>query len=131
MRFFSVFQEGLRIEIGNGQMTMFWKDKWCGDHSLMREFPAVFSMAANPLTRVSEYFEVNNEMVGWQPILRRPAFNWEVSSIALLLEKIGSSVVRQNQKDRKILVNSPDRTYSVKAGARFFGRQTDLFGPWK
>lgn len=54
-------------------------------------------MAANPLTCVSEYFDVNNRMVGWHPILRQPTFDREVLSIALLLKSIGSTVVRLNQ----------------------------------
>lgn len=97
----------------------------------MREFPSVFSMTTNLLTRVSEYFEVNNRMVGWHPISRWLTFDWEVHSIALLLEKIGSSVVRHNQEDMKILVDNIDGMYSVKAGVHFFGRWTDIFGSWK
>ena len=32
-----------KVFIGNGNMTAFWADLWCGTHTMMEAFPPLFS----------------------------------------------------------------------------------------
>lgn len=68
----------------------FWVDNWQGLQSLIREFPLVFSLVANPQVLVSEHLDVRHGSVGWYPILRRLAFDWEVPAITSLLGRLYS-----------------------------------------
>lgn len=64
MRFFLEFKDELRMKIGNKQKTKFWVDKWCDVLMLMREFPLVFSLAADTQAFLSKYLEVRHGFVG-------------------------------------------------------------------
>lgn len=44
--------------VNNGLETKFWEDVWCGTQLLMREFPSVFSLVANPQAIVAGYLDI-------------------------------------------------------------------------
>ena len=37
----------LTYSVGNGERVKFWHDSWCGDSSLKRDFPELFSIVAD------------------------------------------------------------------------------------
>lgn len=102
MRFYQEFMEGIRTKIGNGQKTKFLVDKWCGGCPLRQAFPSVYLLASNLQAFVSNYLEIRNSKAIWHPILRRPMFDWEVSTIASLLGNLEEAWVNPIQEDRKI-----------------------------
>lgn len=45
----SLYKEKLRILVGKGNRTQFWKDLWIGDRPLKNRFPRLFRVARNKL----------------------------------------------------------------------------------
>lgn len=80
---------------------------------------------------MSEDMDTNHNRVVWAPLLRRQAFDWEVSTIVSLLGKLDSIVVKPDQEDRQIWLDDPDGLYRVKFGIPFFGNPLDRQVPWK
>jgi hypothetical protein len=37
------FRDITAVQVGNGHLTAFWLDLWCGDYTLAERFPALFS----------------------------------------------------------------------------------------
>lgn len=76
MNLFQDYKKGLRVEVGNGQGTKFWKDRWCGNQPLKREFPSVFLLLVDLCALVSDYREITHGAAVWQPIFRRLAYDY-------------------------------------------------------
>lgn len=57
MKLFEDFKGGLRVVIGNGSKTRFWKDIWCDEQPLQRVYPLVFSLASDLDAFVHDYFD--------------------------------------------------------------------------
>ena len=51
-----VINLGLNKEIGNGQTTSFWLDRWCSEHALQHQYPHLFSIVSNIFISVAEAF---------------------------------------------------------------------------
>lgn len=81
MRLFSDFEGGLRVVIGNDLKTKLWKDKWCGEQSLLREFPLVFSLVLDLDALFQDYLNTNLNPLAWHPILQKPALDWEMAKL--------------------------------------------------
>lgn len=75
MRFFGEFKGYLRIELGNGSKTKFWKAKWCGENPIQRVYPLVFFLAVDPDALVQDYLDFDSNPHFWRPILRRQVFD--------------------------------------------------------
>lgn len=71
MRLFGDFEGGLRIDLGNGVMTKFWKDRWCDENPLQRVYPLIFSLAVDPKALVQDYLDFGSNPPSWHPTLRR------------------------------------------------------------
>lgn len=131
MKFFQGYMEGLRVAFGNGQRTKFWEDRWCGDQLLMRAFPSFYLLAVNPHALVLKYMEIVQGEVVWQLIFRRPAFDWEIRDIPVLLGRLDSNQVVPNQEDRKVWVANLSGLFSVRSYVELFDRSKSLQIPWK
>lgn len=47
---------GLNKEIGNGNTTAFWLDRWCGDCALQAHYPHLFSIVTDRFILVANAF---------------------------------------------------------------------------
>ncbi|KAF8700167.1 hypothetical protein HU200_034538 [Digitaria exilis] len=47
------FRDETKVLLGNGKMTSFWLDLWCGSLPLANTFPALFSHVTRPNTSVA------------------------------------------------------------------------------
>lgn len=58
----ATFLRGLRILVGRGDKTLFWKDKWIGESSLSQAFPRLFRATLDREALVKDYYnEVNGD----------------------------------------------------------------------
>lgn len=73
-------------KVGEGTRILFWKDKWIGQNSLMEDFPDLFSLSFcdNPEASIAETW--TNQ--GWNIIFRRLLNDWEIESVASLLQRL-------------------------------------------
>lgn len=58
--------KGRRMLIGNGKMSDFWEDAWCGDISLKRNFPELYKICREKNLTVDKAARE-----GWRLSLRR------------------------------------------------------------
>lgn len=58
-------------------------------------------------------------------------FDWEVPTIALVLGRLHTVVVRLNREDRLVWENGPNGAYNVRSETRFFGDLSDNQDSWK
>lgn len=131
MRLFGDFEGGLRIDLGNGAKTQFWKDRWCDENPLRRVYPSVFSLAVDPKALVQDYLDFVSNPPSWHPTLRRQVFDWEVQDIVTLIARLKSVVLNPEEEDRKVWAVSSDGRFNVQSRALLFGRHADILGPWK
>lgn len=76
---------GFRCYIGNGKLTMFWVDIWCGNRALKLEFPRLFRLAKLKEWRVVNYSnKCGFSNVKWEDLFIRPLLNRELEILSLL-----------------------------------------------
>lgn len=52
----SSFRAETKVAIGNGAMTAFWLDLWCGSQTLAEAFPALFSHSTSAVHLLNSFF---------------------------------------------------------------------------
>lgn len=58
----SVFWESIRFKLGDGENICFWQDVWLGDCPLWLAFLNIYSLAYDPLARVSNCFNASSRV---------------------------------------------------------------------
>ena len=61
-----VINLGLNKEIGNGNTTSFWLDRWCSEHALKHQFPNLFSIVTDRFISVAGAFSTSHLSLSFQ-----------------------------------------------------------------
>lgn len=131
MKLLPLFKEGLGYEVGNGRMTKFWEDAWCGESSLKQDFPYLFSMTIDPTSLVASNFSKNRGEVVWSPIFRRALFDWEISRVFQLLARLADKHIDQDLNDWRVWKYNLGDVFSVKSCYGYLPNPRMLLGPWR
>uniref|UniRef100_A0A2N9G1S1 Reverse transcriptase domain-containing protein n=1 Tax=Fagus sylvatica TaxID=28930 RepID=A0A2N9G1S1_FAGSY len=81
--------------VGQGTRVSFWKDKWCGDISLMALFPTLFTCSSNREATIAEVLcDPNSRGVReWNVTFVRDFNDWEVDVVAEFFQFLHSHMV--------------------------------------
>jgi hypothetical protein len=81
--------------VGQGTCVSFWKDKWCGDTSLMALFPTLFTCSSNRDTTIVNVLTSPNSrgVQEWNVTFVRDINNWEVNVVVEFFQFLHSHKV--------------------------------------
>jgi hypothetical protein len=81
--------------VGQGTRVSFWKDKWCGDTSLMVLFPTLFTCSSNRDATIAEVLSSPNSrgVREWNVTFERDFNDWEVDVVAEFFQFLHSHMV--------------------------------------
>jgi hypothetical protein len=65
-----------RFEVGDGAMTKFWHDMWCGDTIRKEAFPVLFGIACAKDASVANNLELLGGSNEWSMSFSREAHDW-------------------------------------------------------
>lgn len=65
------FKEGTCFDMGSGLRIPFWKDRWCGNSTLMEALPSLFRLACNKEAKIADYWVYSGEDGDWNVEMRR------------------------------------------------------------
>jgi hypothetical protein len=54
-----IFNISINKRVGNGKNTLFWKDKWLNECSLMTQYPLLYELSTNKDITVSYVIGIN------------------------------------------------------------------------
>ncbi|XP_076895068.1 uncharacterized protein LOC143547554 [Bidens hawaiensis] len=100
----------IRIKVGNGSETLFWKDVWIGDSSLCSRFPRLFDLEVNKNCLLKEKLFNSVWVWNWR---RRPRGGVEDTQLEELISLL-DSVSLSDPDDKWIWKLDSDDAFSVK-----------------
>ena len=108
-------KSNVKIVLGDGSRTWFWKDMWAGEVVLKLEFPRLYSLATNKGACVKDCYTLQEGSVVWRFSFRRSLRGWEEEERLRLLQLLGEGVNLVEGKEDTIAwkMNSLGK-YSVK-----------------
>ncbi|XP_021971591.1 uncharacterized protein LOC110866755 [Helianthus annuus] len=62
---FSNVEKRRELQIGCGDKTYFWLDKWAGDFALKDRFPSLFALQMDKFSLVQHRYSITNDQVSW------------------------------------------------------------------
>ncbi|XP_021980661.1 uncharacterized protein LOC110876808 [Helianthus annuus] len=115
----------LRVKVGDGSGTRFWKDVWIGQSTLKGSYPAIYQLAKNKNGLVADCFlGRNNTQWAWD-WLRNPASVSEWVQTGSLLTVLHQTQI-SDSKDQWNFENSEGVPFSVKDVRKQLVDQTTL-----
>lgn len=72
--------------MGSGREIRLWENKWIIDSSLREGFGNLYSLALDPLVRVSDVYDKESNI--WKPLLHCNLNDWEIDDFGRLLERL-------------------------------------------
>jgi len=63
----TILRNHTTISVGNGNKTIFWKDRWLGNWSLAEKFPDLFDLVIHQDRTITDMWELQ----GWELNFRR------------------------------------------------------------
>lgn len=79
------FKAHVKIEVGLGSKTKFWKDRWCMDRYLMSQAPNIFRLTRDKDAKVADCWIPRGVEGNWNLNLRRNLNDWEMEEMAALM----------------------------------------------
>nr|XP_016481281.1 PREDICTED: uncharacterized protein LOC107802323 [Nicotiana tabacum] len=110
-RLWDDFSCNTSLQVGNGALIQFWKDKWLGHTTQKEAFPRLFLVATNPDSTIAQNMEDNT----WRLNRRRDLNDWEIEDPFAFLESLQNSSFNTQSRDKLKWGNSREVTYSVRA----------------
>lgn len=71
-----------RIRVGNGHITLFWKDHWISQSTFLKSFPDLMLLSSNTEATVGEC----RSPQGWNLTFKKHFNNWEVDRVENMLK---------------------------------------------
>jgi hypothetical protein len=87
--------QNVEFVVGQGTRVSFWKDKWCGDTSLMVLFPTLFTCSSNRDATIAEVLSRPNSrgVREWNVTFVQDFNDWEVDVVAEFFQFLHSHMV--------------------------------------
>ena len=106
--------EKLKLGIGSGDKTLFWKDVWVGSRSLAEEFPNIFKLAKIKNALVLDNYNRNSGGIDWKwEWIREPRSIQELNSYASIMSRL-NQITLGLVSDRWIWKNDMGAEFSTK-----------------
>ncbi|GAB4840998.1 hypothetical protein Ancab_039666 [Ancistrocladus abbreviatus] len=109
----------LRRQLGNGESTMFWLDRWTSDGPLQSSLPRLFLLASDRDCSVAASGFWQGQQWHWNFSWRRPLFDRELGWVNHLQALVGSSQLHRHRSDGWTWDLSKDGCFTVQAAYRF------------
>ncbi|GKV14191.1 hypothetical protein SLEP1_g25095 [Rubroshorea leprosula] len=100
--------------MGEGNDTLFWHEKWCGDMSFKEKFNRLFRLAENKDVLVKNMGEWRDGEWNWKWCWRRELLGREHTSLQDLKELLQGSKLAKGKQDSWRWRHNPEGTYSTK-----------------
>lgn len=84
-KFFSPFSSNIRMQVGDGNNTSFWGDRWIADIPLREQFPAVYAVCENKGAAVAEVRTIENGLINWNLNISRRVHDNVINELTTLL----------------------------------------------
>ncbi|GLT65802.1 hypothetical protein SLA2020_382120 [Shorea laevis] len=105
----------LEKDIGEGNDTLFWHDKWCGDVSFREKFNRLFRLSENKEMLVKDMGEWREGQWVWKWRWRRNLSQREQSVLQELNEMLKKKNLKQGQQDKWRWKDNPNGNYTTKS----------------
>ena len=125
---FSILSHLFGGEWGEGEV---WHDSWCGDSSLKRAFPELFSIAADKDAAVADYMSVRNGKILWEVVFVRNPPDWEIDSLNSFLELIYSISLNDSGVDQFCWLKNCKKSFTVRSYYHSLTAHASQQFPWK
>lgn len=99
MQGFNGFIKEIVFKVGVGNRVKFWKDVWCSNLPLMREFPLLFSIAVDKDALVSDYLDRVSGNIHWNVIFWRYFNDWEMENVVAFYQVLYDSKISIGEND--------------------------------
>jgi hypothetical protein len=121
-----------RFEVGDGVMTKFWHNLWCGDTVLKEVFPDLFGIARVKDALVTDFnMEVLGGSTQWNMSFVREAHDWEVSVFASFFQMLHLAMVSRDRAHRLWWVSSKKCLFKAKSFFSYLAGSKGRRFPWK
>jgi hypothetical protein len=120
-----------RFEVGDGAMTKFWHDLWCGDIVLKEAYLVLFGIARAKDASVVDDLELLGDSNQWSVSFSREAHDWEVDAFAYFFQVLHSIIVKRGSEDRLWWVSSKKGLFTVGSFFSSLACAVVSLFPWK
>ncbi|XP_020272038.1 uncharacterized protein LOC109847206 [Asparagus officinalis] len=122
-----------QVEVGEGNQTLFWLDKWLDSHTLAAIYPSLFVNTSFPFATVSSMRKKVNDTWRWDLQFKRQLTGTFVSQYFSLMNLLNSICLEQKEDKRKWLWDLKG-DFTVKSYYLFLidgGLRCDCADIWK
>ena len=110
-----LFMENIRYQIGSGERTLLWKDRWASERELCAQFPDLFRCAQDKEATVSSHVSAIGGRVVWGPTFRRNLKDNEEFQFIGLLNSLDSLIIQNSRADARVWIASKNGSFSVSS----------------
>ncbi|XP_076884608.1 uncharacterized protein LOC143533847 [Bidens hawaiensis] len=113
----SRMMERLQVQVGRGDKTLFWLDKWVSEHPLIELFPGLFALEKQKDVLLAESYECVANVMNWKWRWKRKPVSPELQFDLQNCVRLISSVMVSSNPDCWLWkeLNGKCSTYSVKS----------------
>ena len=127
----SGFAKYVSFSIGVETLVSFWLDRWCEEGVLHSLFPALYNIAQDKHTKVSNYLPWHNDEMVWSVKLVRSLQDWEVEEFMVFMDFLYKQKVKKADMDSMRWNHTKSGLFEVRSFYRLLrGSSTTQF-PWK
>ncbi|KAI7748503.1 hypothetical protein M8C21_012259 [Ambrosia artemisiifolia] len=102
--------ENMKVEVGDGSNTRFWKDRWVRSVPLMATFPGLYRITTNKNGSVADHICYRGDVIFWVwSWVRNPVSRGEWTQIGRLMDLLHSKALK-NGKDSWVEVGDGSNT---------------------
>jgi hypothetical protein len=127
----TLFSGFVRFEVGDGVMTKFWHDIWCGNTVLKEAFHVLFGIAYAKDASVADNMEILGGSTQWNVSIVREAHDCEVDVFASFFQVLHSAIVSRGCAYRLWWVSSKRGLFKVKSFFSSLAYSEGSCFPWK
>jgi hypothetical protein len=109
------FSSFASFEVGDGSLTKFWHNMWCGGHPLKESFVELFCHARNRDALVADLKTFSNDVVHWDISFIRLVHDWKVDLVSSFFNVLYSARLCQGADDKLCWTPSKGRSFEFKS----------------
>ena len=113
------FTEHVSRGVGNGRMTLFWSDVWCGRVSFRVRFSRLFELSVYKGESVLEMSQLGWGEGGETWRWRRRLFVWEEEMVGELILLLANVTLQVTKEDKWLWTLENSSTFTVRSLYRF------------
>ena len=103
------------FKVRDGRRVWFLKNRWCGEDSLEKAFPSLYSLASSRDAWVAQLWDQSRELGHWNPIFTRLNNDWEMEEVEAFSRRLHGQVLRRDDEDVMSWRVSKNGFFTVKS----------------